>query len=86
MNRNSPSESDALVDALREHLSSALLDRDLGLITQAEFEDRIREINESLGPNRQLEQRDLRRGGTQFILRCRFVEERVATFDFKRRA
>lgn len=71
------------LEELRDQLSAAVVERDRGLITQGEFEERLYDIDESLGTDRRLEQRDLRRGGTQFLLRCRFTGDSLASFDFQ---
>lgn len=72
-------------EELRALLDAAVADRDRGLITQGEFDERLGDIEESLGADRQLVQRDLRRGGTLFLVRCRLTGDTIASFAFCRR-
>lgn len=78
-------ELDAFLTDLRERLDTALADRDNGFLTQGEFEDRLSDIEVSLGADRQLEQRELRGGDTRFMLRCRYTGDVIASFQLRRR-
>jgi len=78
-------EWDPTLTGLRERLDLALADRDNGLLTQREFEDRLSDIEIGLGTDRQLEQRELRGGDTRFLVRCRCTGELIAAFQLRRR-
>lgn len=70
--------------ALSENLSSALAERDLGLLTQTEYEDKLAEIALSLGHRAVIEETWIRGGGTRFIVRNLPTGEPIEYIEFRR--
>lgn len=78
-------ELDAFLTDLRERLDHALAERDSGFLTQGEFEDRLSDLELTLGADRVLEQRELRGGDTRFLLRSRYTGDVIVSFQLRRR-
>ncbi|MBC8003049.1 MAG: hypothetical protein H7X97_10725 [Opitutaceae bacterium] len=72
-------------EALSERLSSALTERNQGLLTQIEYEDRLSEIALSLGHHIVLEETEIQRGGTRFIVRNSLTGDMVECFEYRSR-
>lgn len=68
---------------LREILHALLADRERGLLTQAEYEERLSEVELLLGADQVLDQRDLRGGGTRLLLRCRVTGDVLDMIDYR---
>lgn len=72
-------------EALSERLSSTLVERDQGLLTQQEYEDKLAEIELSLGRHVVLEETEVRGGGTRFIVRSSLTRDTMECFEYRRR-
>ncbi len=68
---------------LRETLYTLLADRERGLLTQAEYEERLGEAELLIGADQMLDQRDLRGGGTRLLLRCRLTGDVLDMIDYR---
>ena len=53
---------------LKSLLADIVVRRAQGLLTQREYEERLEEVSYSLPQNGRLEEHDLSRGGTRFVL------------------
>ncbi len=56
---------------LADELRALWRNRHLGLLPQSDFDDALEQIRSRLGARFELEDRDLRYGGTRFVLRDR---------------
>jgi len=54
---------------LRSQLADVLMLRSQGVLTQGEYEAKLEEVEHSLAQEGRLEEHDLPRGGSRFILR-----------------
>jgi hypothetical protein len=71
-------------EELSERLSSALGERDLGLLTESEYQDKINAIELLLGPRINLEEVQLRDGGTRFVLRSSRTGDAIDSLEYRR--
>lgn len=71
-------------EALSESLSSTLAERDLGLLTQIEYEGKLADIALSLGRSTVIEETWLRGGGTRFIVRNSPTGDSMECFEYRR--
>ena len=69
-------------EALSARLASALNERDRGLLTQMEYEDRLAEVALSLGRHTVIEENAMRAGGTRFIVRNSLVGAAMESFEY----
>jgi hypothetical protein len=69
---------------LSDRLSSALGERDLGLLTESEYQDKISAIELVLGPRINLQEVQLRDGGTRFILRSSQTGDAIDSLEYRR--
>jgi len=69
---------------LSERLSSALGERDLGLLTESEYQDKISAIELLLGPRIKLQEVELREGGTRFVLRSSQTGDAIDSLEYRR--
>lgn len=70
---------------LERQLVELLSDRDRGLLSQAEYDEKLEEIRGAwLSPEKVLYERELRDGGTRFILRNRSTGRCLQMFEFRR--
>jgi hypothetical protein len=68
---------------LAEQLRALLVRRNLGLITQAEYETDLEGVESSLFDRTTLAEHDLQGGGTRYLLRNRLTSELLASFEFQ---
>ncbi|HKS38018.1 MAG TPA: hypothetical protein VJW76_12550 [Verrucomicrobiae bacterium] len=71
-------------ELISERLSSALGERDQGLLTQTEYEEKISEVELSLGPHVVLDEVPLRDGGTRFVLRSSLTGDTLDSLEYGR--
>jgi len=71
-------------EELSERLSSALGERDLGLLTESEYQDKINAIELLLGPRINLEEVQLRDGGTRFVVRSSRTGDAIDSLEYRR--
>ena len=69
---------------LRARLADLLTHRAQGLLTQCEYEEKLSEVECSLPRERRLDEQDLPRGGTRFILRDTGTGRVLGEFEFHR--
>ncbi len=69
---------------LRARLADLLTNRAQGLLTQSEYEEKLREVECSLPPERRLVEQDLPKGGTRLILRDTGSGRLLGEFEFHR--
>ena len=72
-------------EALSERLSLTLTERDQGLLTQVEYEDRLTEIALAIGPYTVIEETEIRGGGTRFTVRNSLNGDTMESFEYRRR-
>jgi hypothetical protein len=65
-------------------LSSALSERDLGLLTESEYQDRISAIELLLGHRINLQEVQLRDGGTRFVFRSSQTGNAIDSLEYRR--
>jgi len=71
-------------EELSERLSSALGERDLGLLTESEYQDKINAIELLLGPRINLEEVQVRDGGTRFVVRSSRTGDAIDSLEYRR--
>ena len=71
-------------EELSERLSSALGERDLGLLTESEYQAKINAIELLLGPRINLEEVQLRDGGTRFVFRSSRTGDAIDSLEYRR--
>jgi hypothetical protein len=69
-------------DALCELLASALNERDRGLLTQMEYEDRVAQVALSRSRHTVIEETEIRGRGTRFIVRDSRTGGVIGTFEY----
>ena len=69
---------------LSERLSSALGERDLGLLTGSEHQAKINAVELLLGPRINLEEVHLRDGGTRFVFRSSRTGDAIDSLVYRR--
>jgi hypothetical protein len=70
-------------DKLADALAPLVRDRDLGLVTQAEYEARLEDVRAALEPDQTLVESDLPGRTTRFALRSLRTGATLARFDFR---
>lgn len=68
--------------ALSERLAAALNERDRGLLTQMEYEDRVAQVALSRSRHTVIEETEIRGLGTRFIVRDSRTGEVIETFEY----
>ena len=71
-------------EELSERRSSALGERDLGLLTESEYQAKINTIELLLGPRINLEEVQLRDGGTRFVVRSSRTGDAIDSLEYRR--
>ena len=79
-NRKRPARPPA---GLADALAPVVRERDLGLITQAEYEARLEEVRATLEPDLMLVESDLPGGTTRFALRKTRTGTTIARLEFR---
>jgi len=67
----------------RAQLADVLTLRDQGLLTQSEYQEKIEEVLLSLPEETRLEEHDLPRGGTRFVLREAAQGRLIGKLEFR---